>query len=68
MNSPGRKKGYVVKSTRIALSIPLMLLAGVAGVAGSLSLILAISISMLADRVYGKPANTDRARWVTPQP
>ena len=39
-----------MKVTRIALSIPLMLLAGVAGF---LSLILATAISMLADRVYG---------------
>jgi hypothetical protein len=42
-----------MKVIRIALSIPLMALAGVAGVAGFLSLVLATALSMLADRVYG---------------
>jgi hypothetical protein len=56
VNSPDRKKGYVVKFTRVALSIPLVLLAGVPGVAGSVYLMLAIAISLLADRVYGKAA------------
>jgi hypothetical protein len=52
-----------MKVIRIALSIPLILLAGVAGVAGFLSLILACVISVLADRVYGGSLSHDAMTW-----
>jgi hypothetical protein len=48
-----------MKVIRTALSIPLMVLAGVAGVAGFLSLVLATAISMLADRMHGGSLSHD---------
>jgi hypothetical protein len=48
-----------VKIARIALSIPLTLLAGAAGAAVLIYLFLASVISILADRVYGGSLSHD---------
>jgi hypothetical protein len=42
-----------VKATRFALTIPLMLLVGIAGVLGFFSLFLAAVVYGMAGRVYG---------------
>jgi hypothetical protein len=52
-----------MKFIRIALSIFLMVFAGLAGAAGFFSLILATAISMLADRVYGGSLSHDVVDW-----
>jgi hypothetical protein len=63
VNCPGRMEGYVVKVTRTALSIPLVLLVGIVGAVGTFSLFLAAIIYGMANWVYGGSLSRDVMDW-----
>jgi hypothetical protein len=53
-----------MKVIRFSLSIPLTLLAGVAGVAGLISLFLACAVYGIAKRIYGGSLSHNLTSWV----
>jgi hypothetical protein len=62
-NCPRPDRGYVVKVIRSALSIPLAILAGVAGVVAAFSIFLAFAIYGVANQLYGGHLVHDVASW-----